>query len=420
MTTVPESGSPTTGTRSSATGSTIASRPRRTLPSALETVGDSEEESLLSSTEKKTEISTTTASQTDLRSELAVSKELNRKLQMEIDRLSKNNGVRSTPSASSDAELKKKLVVLTKRAQSAEQARDSLTEKFKDYEQEKLETSKILEMADLAYQNIQSQCTSLTKELEIYKQNSKSTNSAASAESSIAIRKLQDQNTDLETRIKEITAELEKEKSDQAIVVAELKAKVILLETSAKNSEKMDINQRLSNLPQHPKKEMADARAEIVAKDKKIAQLEASLEEIHGKSALLADQLNRMCDEVEKGEKVVARMEIITKENQTLKHENANLTTDLETLKEELQQKEKEILTVLDDNDKMVAKLITLGYQVQVEDDSALTFTEIAIPSKDGKKPIPAKVQDKKDTSNNFKIIQEDLSGLSIDELLNG
>jgi chromosome segregation ATPase len=389
------------------------------LPNALETVGDSEEESLSSSTEKKTEITITTASQTDLRNELAVSKELNKKLQMEIDRLSKNNGVRSTPSASSDAELKKKLVVLTKRAQSAEQARDSLIEKFKDYEQEKLETSKILEMADLAYQNIQSHCTSLTKEIEIYKQNSKSTNTAASAETSIAIRKLQDQNADLETRIKEITAELEKERSDQAIVVAELKAKVILLETSAKNSEKMDITQRLSNLPQHPKKEMADARAEIVAKDKKIALLEASLEEIHGKSALLADQLNRMCDEVEKGEKVVARMEIITKENQTLKHENANLTADLESLKEELQQKEKEILTVLDDNDKMVAKLITLGYQVQVEEDAALTFTEIAVPTKDGKKAIPSKPQEKKETTNNFKI-PEDLSGLSIDELLNG
>jgi len=53
------------------------------------------------------------------------------------------------------------------------------------------------------------------------------------------------------------------------IVVAELKAKVILLEANAKNNAKVDITQRLSNLPSHPKKEMADARAEIVAKDKK-------------------------------------------------------------------------------------------------------------------------------------------------------
>jgi len=342
-------------------------------------------------------------------------------LQLELERLSKNNGVRSNTSAStSDAELRKKIVVLTKRAQSAEQAKDALTEKFKDYEQEKLETSKILEMAEQAYQNLQSQNTSLTKEIEIYKQNSKSTNTAASAETSITIRKLQDQNNELESKIKELTAELEKEKTDHSIVVAELKAKVILLEANAKNNAKMDITQKLGNLPSHPKKEMADARAEIVAKDKKIAQLEASLEDIHEKSALLADQLNRMCDEVEKGEKVVARMETITKQNETLKRENSYLTSDLETLKEELQQKEKEILTLFDDNDKMVAKLITLGYQVSVEDDSAITFTTLTnpLPSNTGSKSDPSKnTKDKKETSNK---IPEDLSGLSIDELLNG
>jgi len=148
--------------------------------------------------------------------------------------------------------------------------------------------------------------------------------------------------------------------------------------------------------------------------------MEASLEEIHEKSALLADQLNRMCDEVEKGEKVVARMETITKQNETLKRDNSYLTSDLETLKEELQQKEKEILTLFDDNDKMVAKLITLGYQVSVEDDSAITFTALTnpLPSNTGSKSDPFKnTKDKKETSNK---IPEDLSGLSIDELLNG
>jgi len=441
MSTVSESETATASTKTSATSTTastgvpyssVAARQRRTIPNnTLETVGDTDEESLASSTstEKKTEVtSITSQSDRKLQDELAASKELNKKqeleikkLQLELERLGKNNGVWSSASASDSTELKKKIVVLAKRAQSAEQARDALTEKFKDYEQEKLETSKILEMAEQAYQNLQSQNTSLTKEIEIYKQNSKSTNSAASAETSITIRKLQDQNTELETKIKELTAELEKEKTDQSIVIAELKAKVILLETNAKTNAKMDITQKLSNLPSHPKKEMADARAEIVAKDKKISQLEASLEDIHNKSALLADQLNRMCDEVEKGEKVVARMETITKENETLKHENANLTSDLDALKEELQQKEKEILTLFDDNDKMVAKLITLGYQVQVEDDSALTFTTVNanLPATTSKADPLKNTKDKKETNNNnFKV--EDLSGLSIDELLNG
>jgi len=166
---------------------------------------------------------------------------------------------------------------------------------------------------------------------------------------------------------------------------------------------------------------MADARAEIVAKDKKIAQLEGSLEEIQNKSALLAEQLSRMCDEVEKGEKVVARMESITKANETLKQENSSLSSELESIKEELQGKEKEILTLFDDNDKMVAKLITLGYQVAVEDDSAISFTAInaAAPSNVGSKsadPLKNTKTEKKETNK----IPEDLSGLSIDELLNG
>jgi len=68
----------------------------------------------------------------------------------------------------------------------------------------------------------------------------------------------------------------------------------------------------------------------------------------------------------------------------------------------------------------MVAKLITLGYQVSVEDDSAITFTTInaSAPSTIAAKSDPFKNTKTEKKENNK--IPEDLSGLSIDELLNG
>jgi len=308
--------------------------------------------------------------------------------------------------------LKKKVVLLTQRAQSAEQTRDNLSQKWNNYEQEKLDYFKTIELAEQTYQILQSQNTKLSAEIELYKQETKSSTNSQDLSS---LRKLQEQNSTLQSKIDELCSELEKEKSDKAMVIAEMRAKMTLLEANDKSAS---LSQRLANLPSHPKKEMADARAELATKDRKIAALEISLTEIQGKSALLADQLNRICDEVEKSEKIISKMEMVSKENETLKQENNYYCTDITALKEELVQKENEITTLLDDNDKMVAQLFTLGFRVQVEDDNTSlriipinpintpTITKSSNPTTESKK-------------NNSKVL-EDLSGLSIDELLNG
>jgi len=162
---------------------------------------------------------------------------------------------------------------------------------------------------------------------------------------------------------------------------------------------------------------MADARAELATKDRKIAALELSLSEIQRQSALLADQLNRMCDEVEKSEKIYLGMETLSKENQNLKQEHGSLSHEIQTLKDELVQKENEITTLLDDNDKMVDELVGLGYNVQVTgENSSLKITPPANKTPPPKTSAVASSQPPKNTAK----IPEDLSGLSIDELLNG
>jgi len=181
----------------------------------------------------------------------------------------------------------------------------------------------------------------------------------------------------------------------------------------------------LANLPSHPKKELSDSRAELAAKDRKIAGLEATLAEIQKQSVLLADQLNRMCDEVEKGEKIYGRLEVVSKENTNLKQENSSLSSEVHSLRDELVQKENEIGTLLDDNDTMVAQLVILGYKVEVGEGSTDTLkitppnAPVSTPSRGGTTNSSAPTSENKRNQQTTSV-PEDLSGLSIDELLNG
>jgi len=350
--------------------------------------------------------------------EIAALKATVKKLELEKTQLEarvKNNTTSRTTSNSDDdiKKLKRQVVTLTQRAQTAEQTRDNLLQKWNNYEQEKVDQFKITELAELAFQSLQTQSTKLSAELEFFKQGGKQ-------QDMTNLKKLQDLNSTLQAKVDELTTELEKERAEKTILVADLRAKLASLESSDRS---VSLTQRLANLPSHPKKELSDSRAELAAKDRKIAGLEATLAEIQKQSVLLADQLNRMCDEVEKGEKIYERLEVVSKENTNLKQQNTSLGSEVHSLRDELVQKENEIGTLLDDNDTMVAQLVALGYKVEVGEGSteSLKITPPNAPVSTPSRNITTKSSaPTTDNKKNQPAPNEDLSGLSIDELLNG
>jgi len=184
-------------------------------------------------------------------------------------------------------------------------------------------------------------------------------------------------------------------------VIKDLKSKIASLEND-KGSQVERITTLMTNLQSTSTEEMSNLRVELTTKNKKIQALEAELTDYREKSLILANELNRICDEVERSEQLYHRIEHLTRENENLRQDVNFLQTDSQSLKQELLTKEKEVATFMDDNDKLVAKLVTLGFQVQVDEKTAqLLF----VPTQ----PAQSKVSYK-----------ESLVGLSIDELLNG
>jgi len=198
---------------------------------------------------------------------------------------------------------------------------------------------------------------------------------------------------------------LSKKKNEKTATILNLKSTITNLEND-KGIHVEKVTSLLTNLQPSTMEEMSELRVEVTTKNRKIEALEGELKEFKEKTQILADELNRICDEVERSEHLYLRVETVTRENENLRQEVNYLNGDAETLKQELLTKEKEIATFVDDNDKMVAKLITLGIQVQVDEKtSQIVFIPVPSHTKGGKYDTPTK---------------EDLVGLSIDELLNG
>jgi len=315
------------------------------------------------------------------------------------------------PTSAHDADvrsMKRKTIMLQKRVQSAEQERDQMMENVQLLEMEKHETTRILEMAELSYQMLESKNERLQEEIEFYKSELKlqadhfSSGTEEMTKTIETLRPLEVKNVELTEQIKELKSQLEREKSDKVTVIQDLKSKITSLE-SDKGSQVDRITTIMTNLQSSSTGEMSNLRVELTTKNKKIEALEAELADYREKSLILANELNRICDEVERSEQLYHRIEHLTRENENLRQDVNFLQNDNQALKQELLTKEKEVATFIDDNDKLVAKLVTLGFQVQVDEKTAqLLFV-----------PIQPQVQSKVS-------LKESLVGLSIDELLNG
>jgi len=240
-------------------------------------------------------------------------------------------------------------------------------------EHDKCETHRVLEMAELSYQMLSSKNERLQEDNIFYKSELKlqgehfSTIANDTTDTIASMQLMEDRNVELEEKLKELKAQLEQEKNEKTTTILNLKSTITNLEND-KGIHVEKVTSLLTNLQPSTMEEMSELRVEVTTKNRKIEALEGELKEFKEKTQILADELNRICDEVERSEHLYLRVETVTRENENLRQEVNYLNGDAETLKQELLTKEKEIATFVDDNDKMVAKLITLGIQVQVDE----------------------------------------------------
>jgi len=270
-----------------------------------------------------------------------------------------------------------------------------------------------IEMVELSYQILQSKNERSIEEIEFYKTELKHQASQFTPiveDMSKTIESLQvfeDKNVELTEKIRELKSQLEQEKLDKSTTIKDLKSKIASQEND-KGSQVDRIATLLTNLQSSSVEEVSTLRVELTTKNRKIEALEVELTDYREKTLILAEELNRICDEVERSEQLYKRIETLTRENENLRQDTTFLQSENQNLKQELVNKEKEVNTFIDDNDKLVAKLVTLGFQVQVDDKTQqLVFVPIQPikPSHSGTKAQQPK---------------ENLVGLSIDELLNG
>eukprot|EP01125_Pyxidicula_operculata_P020001 TRINITY_DN7295_c0_g1_i1.p1 TRINITY_DN7295_c0_g1~~TRINITY_DN7295_c0_g1_i1.p1 ORF type:complete len:458 (-),score=147.14 TRINITY_DN7295_c0_g1_i1:190-1563(-) len=136
-------------------------------------------------------------------------------------------------------------------------------------------------------------------------------------------------------------------------------------------------------------------------KSEEVEALEIKNLELEEKCSILAQQLDRLCTHVEKTSGLYKQVESLTEENSKLNGEINRLNEDILLLEEDLRVKETEIQQISADNEDMQKYLIKLGYQAVII-DGRLEFQELPQSS--------VSVDDE----------EENLEGLSVDDLLNG
>eukprot|EP01124_Arcella_intermedia_P016330 TRINITY_DN2291_c0_g1_i5.p1 TRINITY_DN2291_c0_g1~~TRINITY_DN2291_c0_g1_i5.p1 ORF type:complete len:720 (-),score=202.93 TRINITY_DN2291_c0_g1_i5:35-2194(-) len=336
---------------------------------------------------------------------------------------------------------KKKHLVLQKRLQSVEANNELLLQRMQIAEEESYEKSRVLEMAELSYQLLQSKSERLSEEVEFYKAELKNQEDHFSKvlenQSKIKDEDMEEQNKILANEVATLKSLLEEEKKDKATMADEMKHKISSLEK--------DQVERIAELLEKLRKsseieDVTNMRLEIASKNSRILALEQEIRQFQAQTHILAEQLNSVCDEVERSEQLYQKIELLSTENQNLKQEVAFHTNDILALKQDLINKEQEITIVMDDNEKLVTKLGQLGVTVFVDEKTGtLSFFDMNVQSTP-RTPTVVKTTEKTPeapaatagaakgptatttagAAKGPSGIRDDLKGLTVDELLNG